>query len=81
LHPFVCAANQIWKLNQHRIGSKKVGLHPLICGANFKLENCTNTPWQQENWAASICMWCKSNLKITLELEGLANFDNYWKEN
>jgi hypothetical protein len=26
-------------------------------------------------------MWCKSNLKITLELEGLANFDNYWKEN
>jgi hypothetical protein len=27
------------------------------------------------------CMWCKSDLKITLEFEGLANFDNSWKKN
>ncbi len=36
-----------------------------------------NTPWQQENWAASICMWCKSYLKTTLELKDLANFGQY----
>jgi hypothetical protein len=26
-------------------------------------------------------MWCKSDLKITLEFEGLANFDNSWEKN
>jgi hypothetical protein len=31
----------------------------------IKFGNCITTPWQQENWVASICMWCKSNLKTT----------------
>jgi hypothetical protein len=26
-------------------------------------------------------MWCKSNLKITLELKWSTNFDNFWKKN
>jgi hypothetical protein len=38
---------------------QEIGLHPLVCGANFKPKNYVSTPWQQENWAASICMWCK----------------------
>ncbi len=25
-------------------------------------------------------MWCKSDLKTTSELKGLANFDNFWKK-
>jgi hypothetical protein len=44
-------------------------------------ENCINTLWQYENKVASICMWCKLDLKITFELKGLVNFDNSWKKN
>ncbi len=61
-------------------GSKKLGLHPLVCGANFRPKNCASTPWQQENWAASICMWCKWDLKIALKLKESINFDNSWKK-
>jgi hypothetical protein len=43
-------------------------------------ENCISTLWQQENRVASICMWCKSNLKIASKFKGLANFDNSWEK-
>ncbi len=64
LHTFACGWNHTWKLH-HNHGSKKVGLHYLYV-LQIGLGNYIDTPLATKSWVASICMWCKSNLKIVL---------------
>ncbi len=61
-------------------GNKGVGwIHLYV--VQISPEICINTLWQQQNKDASICMWCKLDLKNYIRaLKGLVNFDNFWKE-
>jgi hypothetical protein len=47
-NPFVCAIEQIWKLHQHPMATKKLGCI-LLYVLQTKLGNYINTLWQQEN--------------------------------
>jgi hypothetical protein len=50
----------------------------MCCKSN--LETKSTPHGQQESWVASICMWCKLELKTTSELKGSTNFDNFGKK-